>query len=359
MKSRVWADIDLSSIEYNFQYFRTRVKVNDIMAVVKANAYGHGAIQVARRLQGLADCFGVANVREGVQLRQVGIDLPIVVLGGSLDEEIVQAVEEDIILSVSTVRQAKIVDRVARECGKHISIYLAINTGFNRLGMDLDENVYENVRQISSLSYAKLTGVFTHANKPDTCQKVETYRQNESLVSLVRTIISTGANIQELSTCATLSCLDEDLVVGNMVRIGLGLYGYGQTGLVPSMSVYSRVVHIRYVRHGESVGYAPCFKASRDMVVAVLSIGYADGYSLGLESVGYVLVGDKLAKVIGKICMDMCMIDITDIVGVKVGDIATMWGTQPRLDAMTAHSSTSVYEMLSTVGKRVEKRYIG
>ncbi len=359
MTERAWAEINLSHIEHNFEYFRSNVRVNKIMAVVKANAYGHGACRVAKLLQDEADCFGVANVEEGVELHQEGISKPIVVLGSSWGEELAAAIERDIVLTVSSVEQAKCVDKAAQSLGRIAKIYLAINMGFNRLGMDFDDALEQNITQISRLFRVEIVGVFSHNNKPNIYQKVDTYRQNARLVQVVGALIAKGQNIRELSTCATSTCLDSDLVVGNMVRVGLGLYGYGQPHLLPSMSVYSRVVYIRNVGKGERIGYSPSYIACKNMKIAVLSIGYADGYNLAMSDLGYVLIADKFAKVVGKICMDMCMVDITDIAGVQDGDIAVMWNERARLDEMLSVSTTSVYEMLSTLGRRVKKRYIG
>ncbi len=358
MTDRVWAEIDLARVEHNFDWYRANVRVNKIMAVVKANAYGHGAIQVARRLRGRADCFGVANVQEGVELRDAGIIEPIVVLGSSLVGEMESGIEHNLVLSVSSVEQARWVEQTAKKCGSYAEIYLAINTGFNRLGMDMATNIQDDIDTIRKLSNVKIVGVFSHNNPPENYQKVDTYHQNQKLVQLAQSMVSKGENIRDFGTCASASCLDSELAKGNMARVGLGLYGYGNPHLLPVMSVYSRVVHIRQVKKGEKIGYSPSYIACKNMKIAVLSIGYADGYSLSMSCGGYVLLSGKFAKVIGKICMDMCMVDITDNQNVQVGDIALMWGDRVRLDKMLNCPYNSVYAMLCTIGKRMVKRYL-
>lgn len=362
MKDRCWATIDVSAIVSNVRKIKRTVNVDNVMGVVKADAYGHGAVAVSRALGKDVVALCVATCDEGIELALSATDRDILVLQPIIaTESIKKALLHGLILTVENCRAIEEIGRIALEIGVVAKINVAVDSNMHRLGAEIGERATKVVECATRTEGVRIYGIFSHLNTTDKGQKLDTYSQKIRLRQWVQGLIRQGIDTGKLHLSATDDTLMGDACWGNAVRIGLGMYGYGDKDdkiLKRAMNLYSRVISVRKVNEGQAVGYDAAWVASKDSTIATLSIGYADGYPLTLSNKGTVYINGGLAPVIGRICMDTCMIDVSDIAGVSVGDEAQMWGDKVDLTRLASLGDTSVYELLVGLGKRIEKIYV-
>lgn len=366
-----WAEIDLDAIAHNMRELRRIAKPEaKICAVVKANAYGHGAVPVSRKvLAAGADFLGVAVLSEALQLRRAGIDAPILILGYTPPEQAEEVVKYDLSQTVFQWEVARALSDAARRLGKKAKIHVKIDTGMGRIGFLPGEEAVAEIKKIAALPHLYLEGIFTHFAMADACDKTFTYRQLKIFLELIKRLEQEGIvfSFRHAANSAALIDLPETHL--DMVRPGIALYGLypspevkrEKVELVPAMTVKSRIIQVKKVPTGTPVSYGCTWRAPRPTVVATLPIGYADGYTRLLSGKGEVLVKGKRVPVIGRICMDQCMIDVTDVPEVKQGEEVLIFGRDGRetlpVEELAAKIGTINYEIVCMLGERVPRYY--
>ena len=374
-QKRTWAEISRSALRNNCKSIRAQLPPEcGLMGVVKANGYGHGAAEVARQAE-QAGCvyLGVACVDEAVSLRKKGVTMPILILGYSQGEYVEMLSDLNITQAVGSLQAAQEYSNFITAAGKKLKVHLKLETGMGRTGIDVKQGELQQAVAALSLPGLDYEGVFTHFAVSDEVEKQEyTAHQFSCFCQAVE-------RLQELTGISfkIKHCANSGAVINypqyhmDMVRPGLAFYGVypcrrqGEPELVPVMSLKSRIAAITHHPAGESISYGCTFTAQRDTVLAVLPIGYADGLHRCLSGKLEVSINGRRAKQVGRICMDMCMIDITDLPDVEVGDVATVFGRDDfsgqvvvSVDEQAEKVDTISYELLCAVSERVPRCYV-
>ena len=335
------------------------------MAVVKADGYGHGAVEVSfSALRSGANCLGVALPEEGLQLRDAGVDVPILVLGLIQPEEAYKTVGSELEQAISTIELAEALDQEARNASTHIKVHLKVDTGMGRIGVS-PQDALELTRKVSRLKNLKLTGIFCHFSSADKSDKTFTKRQIRIFNDLVQEIEAAGFRIPKKHMANSAAILDLPESYLALVRPGIMIYGLYPSRevnrsikLKPAMTLKTNVIYVKSVPAGTSISYGRTFYAREKTVVATLPVGYADGYSRLLSNQSSVLIRGRHAPLIGRVCMDMCMIDVSHIENVQTGEEVIIFGQEPSADDIADKIGTINYEVVCAVGKRVPKVYI-
>lgn len=368
-----WAEINLDALAANFHAVRERVGAGvRVMAVVKADAYGHGATRCARRLarEG-ADWFGVALPEEGIELRQAGIEQPILSLGGFWPGQEQACLQHAIVPVVYRLEMAEALDRAAEAAGIVADVHLKIDTGMGRLGVRYD-GAQEFVAAFRRFKHLRLNGVMTHfAAADDPALDDFTEEQVARFKETVGMIRELGFNPTFQDMANSAATFAHASAWGNMVRPGGVLYGLWRDvlpplseppRLLPVMAVRSRITLLKRVPQGETLGYGRTFEASRETLVATLPIGYNDGFVRALSNRGRVIVRGAYAPVVGRVSMDLTLIDVTDVPQVAVGDQVTLLGADGSLivpaEEMAKTAGTISYEITCGISRRVPRRYL-
>lgn len=338
------------------------------LAVVKADAYGHGAVPVAKAaLQAGADMLAVAIPEEGEELRAAGIGCPILVLGGIAPDAAQGVVKNELTQVVFDEAAVRALAEEGKKLGVSAKVHVKLETGMNRIGLSRAQDVQRLVRLIDSLEGIELTGCFTHMATADEDDREGTMAQLEKFNALCAAIEAVHPGKITRHAANTASIFRYPQAHADMVRGGIALYGYPPVeeavGLRPAMRWVTHAVHVKTIQPGERVSYGGTFEAKRETRVMTLPVGYADGYRRGLSGKASVLVRGRRAPVIGRVCMDQIMLDVTDIPGAAVGDEAVLLGAQGEdmidADEMARWLGTISYEVVCSPGKRVPRVYIG
>ena len=367
-----WTEIDLDALAANFHVVKDKVGPSvNVMAVVKANAYGHGAVKCARRLEREgADWFGVALPEEGIELRNAGIARPILCLGGFWGEQATACVQQNLTPVVYRLDMIEAFDRAARERNIVADVHVKVDTGMGRLGVRFDE-VSAFAGALRKFANIRVDGFMTHfaaADEPS-CGPL-TKDQTQRFETAVAAFQERGfaPTYQHLANSAAV--FSQPAAWGNMVRPGGVLYGLWDTlapedrdvKLRPVMSLHSRITLLKWVPQGETVGYGCTFEASRKTLVATIPIGYDDGYMRALSNRGHAIIRGVYATVIGRISMDLTLIDVTNVPGVQTEDEVTFMGTEGELaisaEEIARTAGTLSYEVTCGISDRVPRIYI-
>ena len=359
---RTWAEIDLSAIGENLNTVRRRVGEGvQVMAVVKANAYGHGVAEVAPFLaQSGADQFGVSCLQEAVELRKLGIKQPILILGYTPAAYAETLLEQELSQTVFTVSDAEAFGAAAERAGKQIKLHAALDTGMGRIGFDAfdPQRAAAEVAAVASLAGVELEGLFTHFSVADTDgEEGYTAAQAERFAAVRRLLAEQG--IKPICHAANSAAifLDETYHF-DMVRAGIVLYGLEPGGREnpyrPAMTVKTTVSFVKELSEGRDISYGRRYTTQKPQRVATLSCGYADGYPRSLSNRGYALIHGKRAPILGTVCMDQMMVDVTEI-PCKAGDEATLMGGGIDWNELAQAVGTIHYELVCGVGKRVSR----
>ena len=369
---RVTAEIDLDAVAYNIKNIRKKVKKETmIMGVVKADAYGHGAVEVSKvLLYNGADWLGVAMIDEAVQLRKNNIMVPILILGYTPEAEIEDVVRYDIIQTVFSYEMAKMVSDAAVKLGKTAKIHIKVDTGMGRIGFIPEESIGDEVLKISKLPNIEINGIFTHFSTSDEKDKTFTKLQYDRFKYAIDEIEKKGINLAIKHCANSAAIMDFDDLGFNMVRAGIILYGMYPSddvmkenlSLRPVMSIKTHISYVKKVGKNIPVSYGRTYYTDKESVIATVPVGYADGYIRKMQNGGRVIVNGHYANIVGRVCMDQFMIDITDIPNVSSGDEVILMGSDGKL-SITAEEIANVldtinYEVVCMIGKRVPREYI-
>ena len=361
----VWAEVNLQDIAFNTQQIRRLIGDSQLMAVVKANAYGHGALEVAHTvLASGASWLAVAIPEEGVRLRRAGIAAPILVLGAVGPEEVEVCVAKDLAVTLYDPQIARILANTARKLQKAAKVHIKVDTGMSRLGIP-DGAAVEFIRSVARLPGIEVQGVFTHFADAENPNQEYLHWQWQRFERVIATLKRDGVHIpccHAANTAATLFFPESHL---DMVRVGLGLYGMYPNGrssipLKPALSLKTRIAALNRVPAGTPVSYGCTYVTWKDTTLAVLPIGYADGLSRKLSNIGHVLIAGQPCPIVGKVTMDHTIVDV-DHLPVSVGDEVVLIGSSGQAkitaDDWARWMDTINYEVTCLISSRVERVY--
>lgn len=367
----VWAEIDLDAIKYNIDSIKRRVDTKELIAVVKADAYGHGALDVSKTLvENGATKLAVAVITEAMELRHGNINTHIMILGYTPLEFAADLINYDIEQTIFDLEYAKKLSEIALNLGKKAKVHVALDTGMGRIGFLINDNSLNEILKISSLKGLEVVGIFTHFSTSDESDKNYSNKQYKKFTDFNEKLISKGVNIPLKHVSNSGAIIDMPNTYLDGVRAGIVLYGYYPSedvlkqnlDLKKAITIKTQVAHVKILDKDEYVSYGRKFKTERKSIIATLPIGYADGYSRALTGKAKVIINGKFAPVVGTICMDQCMIDVTDIGDVHVGDEVIVLGKDKDLkfdaDDMAKAMGTINYEVLCMIKQRIPRVYI-
>ncbi len=362
-----FCSIDLEAVRWNFRQARKKVGPGvKILSVVKADAYGHGAMQVARVLEDEGSYgFGVATLEEGIELRKGGLQSPVLILAGIYPEQIDELLEYRLTPTVCEVEALRLLERLARKRGVSLPFHLKVDTGMGRLGF-LPSEINSLISELAGIKALKLEGVFSNFSQAERADGDYTQGQVETFKNVVKGLKAQGHHprLIHLANSAAVIALPSSYFT--MVRPGLVLYGVypsrdmaRRLSLKPILTWKTHILQLKRVPKGAGISYGRTFVTKRESLIAILPVGYADGYHRLLSNRGSVLVRGKRAPIVGRICMDLTMIDVTDIRGVKQGDEVVLLGKQGAdrisADEMARWAETISYEILTSISARVPR----
>ena len=370
--SRVYAGIDLSAILSNLESIHKNIqKDTQILAIIKTDAYGHGALPIAEAIEDVPYLwgYGVATVDEAKRLVDDGRKKPILVLGVSFDEQYETIIEHDIRSCVCDLETALTLSKLAVAKRKNCHIHIKIDTGMSRIGFQVNEETVKVIEQISVLPNICIEGIFTHFAKADELDKTATFEQIALFNKMCKMLEEKGIEIPFKHCSNSAGIVDVPEANMNMVRAGIILYGLWPSedvkkeniNLKPVMSLKSRISFLKELEEGKSVSYGGTYVTPCKKIIATIPVGYGDGYARGLSNAGYVLIRGQKAPICGRVCMDQFMVDVTHIKGVMQGDKVTLLGTDNgetiTMEELGEISGRFNYEFACLITPRVPRIY--
>lgn len=367
----VWAEINLDNLAHNIKEIKRVTKAKEIIGVVKADAYGHGALDIAPTLldNGVTR-LAVAVLNEAVELRRGGIQCPIMILGYTPPNLLDLLIKYDIEQTVYSYDLAKEISDKAIEGSKIAKIHIAFDSGMGRIGFLPREEDISEIERISKLPNIKIEGIYSHFSTADEKDKNYTYEQLKKFNWFYNILQERGIQINIRHIANSAAIIDMPETHFEAVRPGVILYGYypseevdkTKVYLKPVMSLKTNIVHLKKVPIGEYISYGRKFKTERESTIGTLPVGYADGYTRSLGEEAKVIINGKLVPVVGRICMDQCMVDLTNVPDVNLGDEVILMGEDSE-SKMTADELASIlgtinYEVLCMISRRVPRVYV-
>ncbi|MCI0764324.1 alanine racemase [Bacillus sp. TL12] len=364
-------EVNLDAIKHNVREFKKRVNDENMtmMAAVKANAYGHGAVEVAKAaIEAGINQLAVAFVDEGIELREAGISVPILILGYTPIDAAKDAIEYDIMMTVYRIEDLKGIDEVAQRLGKKARIQLKIDTGMSRIGLQ-EEEVAPFLEELKNMKYIKVEGVFTHYSTADEIDKTYTNMQTNLFEKAVTTAKEMGIHLPYIHSSNSAGSMELSNTFQNMVRVGIGIYGmypskevdHTVVSLQPALSLKSKVAHIKHAKKNRGVSYGNTYVATGEEWIATVPIGYADGYNRQLSNKGHALINGVRVPVLGRVCMDQLMLDVTNAMPVHVGDEVVFYGKQGEeeipVEEIADMLGTINYEVTCMLDRRIPRVY--
>ena len=368
---RCWAEISLSAIGHNIEEVRKRLAPGvRLLAVIKADAYGHGAVRVGKYLEDRVNYFAVATLEEAVELRENGIRLPILILGYTSPSQYEDLVAFDITQTIYSRETAELLNREAANQGKRAGIHIALDTGMTRIGFQVTEEDADVIAAIGRLPHLKMEGLFTHFACADQKDKTYCSGQLEKFNRMVRMLEERKVEIPLKHVCNSAGIMEFDDFRYDMVRSGIVTYGLypseevrkERLDLIPALEWKSRVIHVKEVGNGLGVSYGATYVTHEGRTrIATVSAGYADGYPRALSSKGRVLIHGQYAPILGRVCMDQFMVDVSGIPDVRVEDVVTLVGRDGEnsisIEEIADPAARFNYEMACGISRRVTRVY--
>lgn len=369
MYFRTEAAIDMDALEYNFNNVRQKVpNTCKLLGVIKADAYGHGAVEIGKFLEDKCDFFGVACVDEAIELKKAGIKIPILILGYVSPELYDVVIENEIRIPIFSLADAKALSAEAVKQSKTAYVHLCIDTGMSRIGYQVNEQSVDECVEISKLDKIELEGMFSHFATADEVDLSKSVAQRERFKHFASCLEQKGIDIpiKHLNNSAGVMNFDEYF---DMCRIGIITYGMYPSSDVdkslldikPVMSWLTHVCYIKTLNPGREISYGGTYVTTKETVVATIPVGYADGYPRALSNAGRVIINGKYAKILGRVCMDQFMVDVTDIDNVKIGSKVTLVGTDGdatlTMEEVSEKAYSFNYELPCSVSRRVPRTY--
>ena len=365
-----WAEINLDNLKFNLKNIKKLLKEDTkICGVVKANAYGHGSVEISKALikEGV-DYLAVARLEEGIELRQNDINVPILCLGYVDENSLEYAIKNNIDITIYSYEAANKLNEICENLGKKSSVHIKIDTGMSRIGFLPNIESIDDIEKIYKLSNIDIKGIYTHFAVADEKDKAFTYKQAERFSYVTKELEGRNVYIpikHVSNSAATMDCSDLNF---NMVRCGIILYGHYPSDdvnkevlpLKPLMTLKTKIAHIKELDSDVGISYGLRYKTSEKTTIATLPIGYADGFTRLLTDKSKVKVNGEMVPVVGKICMDQCMIKINKKDDIKIGDEVIIFGEgyEERIENLANELGTINYEVLCMINRRVERVYM-
>lgn len=371
--NRVYAKIDLDAAAYNMEQMKKRIGSGArLIAVIKTDGYGHGALPLARMFERFDYVWGyaVASLDEGTVLRKHGIIKPVLVLGCVFPDQYDEMVRYDIRAAVYTEEMAQGIAQAAKRAGKNAYIHIKVDTGMGRIGFPVTEESAGIIERISRLEGVETEGMFTHFAKADEADKTYTYEQHRKFMWMKEQMEKRGVEIPYYDCDNSAGIIDFPDMKHDLARAGIATYGMypsdevdkDAVDLKPVLSLISHVTFVKTVAAGTSISYGGTFTAPKEMKVATIPVGYGDGYPRSLSNKGSVLIHGKRAQILGRVCMDQFMVDVTDIPETKFMDQAVLVGSDSgdriTVEELSALSGRFNYEFVCCLGKRIPRVYV-
>lgn len=370
---RAYITINLNNIIDNINAVSEKLQGRaGILAVLKADGYGHGAAAIARELEEIDSVMGyaTATIEEALFLRNAGAKKMILVLGYLFKDQYEDAINNDISVTVYNYECAEKLSETALRLGKEAKVHIKVDTGMSRIGIKPSVMTIAEVQEIAELEGLFMEGIFTHFPNADIEDKTDTYKSLKDFQDFIKLLKIGGVDFQIHHYANSACIIDLPCDECQMVRLGVALYGIypsdevkkANITLKPALKLRAAIIHVKEIDEGDAVSYGSTFIADRNMKVATISLGYGDGYPRSLSNKGYVLINGRKAPILGRICMDQFMVDITDIPDVKVEDMATIIGNDRdqfiSVDELGELSGRFPYEFVCDLGKRIPRVYI-
>ena len=369
MCSRTEVQIDLDAVEYN--YNSVRKKVGDsvkVLGVIKADAYGHGAVEIGKLLDGKCDFFGVACIEEAVELKKAGIKSPILILGYVFPDSYDKVVKYDIRIPVFSYECAKALSQEAKNQNKNVPFHFCVDTGMSRIGYQVNEESADECKKICQLENIYPEGIFSHFATADEIDLTKAKAQRDKFKNFVQMLDDRGIeiSIKHINNSAGIMNFDEYFDMCRMGIITYGLYPSNEVDkslldIKPVMKWTASISHVKALEAGREISYGGTFKTDKTRIIATVPVGYADGYPRCLSNMGRVLVNSQYAPIVGRVCMDQFMIDVTDIDGVKVGTQVTLVGKdgdkELSMEEVSELAHSFNYELPCRISRRVDRAF--
>ncbi|MEX0051765.1 MULTISPECIES: alanine racemase [Clostridium] len=368
---RTYVEVNLDAISNNIDEVKKCINSNvKILAVIKADAYGHGAKAIGDFLKDKVDYFGVATIEEAVELRKSNINIPILILGYTSPKQDVDLVNYDITQTVYSIEMAEAISKAAIKLGKKSKIHIALETGMNRIGFKVSKESIKEIKTISKMENLILEGMFTHFSCADEKDKGYSNMQMERYDEFVKMLDDNKINIPIKHMCNSAGIIEFNNHRFDMVRSGIITYGLypsdevnkERLNLKSALEWKAHIINISEVQENCGVSYGKTYVTNKKTKIATISIGYADGYMRNLSNKGRVLIKGKYAPIIGRVCMDQMMVDVTNINGIELEDEVTLVGRDKEnsitIEELSKLAGSFNYEFVCGIGKRVKRIYL-
>lgn len=367
--NRIYAGIDIDNLRYNVKTMKSLVKPDmKVLLVIKADAYGHGSVEVAKRTLDLADYFGVATIDEAVELRKAGIEKPILIIGYTDRDNYDKLIAYNITQAVYDVEECKILSELAISKGKKAKVHIKVDTGMSRIGFLTDDEGVNEAAKLSGLEGLEIEGIFTHYAKADEFDKTAALGQKEKFKWFINELEKRGMSfaIKHIDNSAgTMELKDNEF---DMIRLGIVIYGLYPSDEVdksviikPVMSLVAHIAHIKTIPAGVGVSYGWTYVTDKKTRIATVTVGYADGYPRAQSGKGRVIINGKYAPILGRVCMDQIMVDVTDIPDAKLRDevilIGEEGGSKITVEEVAEPAASFNYELVCNIARRVPRVY--
>ena len=374
MKDRVWEEVYIKNLKHNVELVKSMSKGKTIIPIIKDNAYGHGSVEIAKILEDddLVIGFAVASAGEALKLKNANIKKDIIVISHVYNKYYEETIKQNIIHTISTYENAVEINEIAKKLNIIAKVEIAVDTGMGRIGFPVNDKSIEDVARISKLSNIKIFGLFSHfsvadCDDKDILNKNYTDMQEEKFYEFLERVDKNNVKYENTSISNSAGALTGRGEKCKSIRPGIILYGIAPSkhldkfDLIPTMTLKSRIVHIKEIDAGDSVSYGRTFISDKKMKIATIACGYGDGYPRTASNKGYVIINDKKCKIVGRVTMDMFMVDVSEC-DCKLYDEVILVGSSEHnsisLDELSDITGEFNYELLTRINSRVEKIYI-
>ena len=367
--NRIYAGINIDNLRYNVKTMKSLVKPDmKVLLVIKADAYGHGSVEVAKRTLDLADYFGVATIDEAIELRNAGIETPILIIGYTDRDNYDKLIAYNITQAVYDVCECRILSELALSLGKKAKVHIKVDTGMSRIGFMTDDNGVNEAAKLAGLEGLEIEGIFTHYAKADEFDKTAALGQKEKFKWFINELEERGMSfaIKHIDNSAgTMELKDNEF---DMIRLGIVTYGLYPSDEVdksviikPVMSLVAHIAHIKTIPAGVGVSYGWTYVTDKETRVATVTVGYADGYPRAQSNIGKVIIRGKYAPILGRVCMDQIMVDVTDIPEACLRDEVILIGSSGdksiSVEEVAEPAASFNYELVCNIARRVPRVY--
>lgn len=366
----LWAEININNLKDNIKNIKSRIGNSDIIGIVKCNAYGHGSIEISKILsQSGIKKLAVANIYEAIELRENNINSNIMILGVTPEEGIETLIEYNIEPAIINYEFASLLNEKAKKCGKILNAHIALDTGMGRIGFIPNLSSIDEVVKIMNMDNLKISSIFSHFSSADELNKEYSNLQLDKYNWFFNELSKYNIPFTERNICNSAGLIDLPQSHYENVRAGISMYGYypsnevdkSKLDIKPILTLKTKIIHLKTMEKGQYLGYGRSHKITRKSIIATIPIGYGDGYSRDLSKKGYVIINGKLAPILGNVCMDQCMVDVTDIGNVNLYDEVILIGKDNGIkfdcDDIASLTGTINYEPLTQLGRRIPRVY--